>query len=65
MKGCAPRSTPSDRWPTCSLVIAEGANRGNPVYRMWMRKLEERWLIKFTPFGDRGAWQAAPGGAIV
>ena len=73
---CVPTRAPThalneDAWKTFadtvagSLVIAEGANRENPVEGMWMRKIEERWPIKFTPFGDQGAWQAAPGGSIV
>jgi hypothetical protein len=73
---CVPTSDPihalnEDAWKTFadavagSLVIAEGANRENPVEGMWMRKIEERWPIEFTPFGDQGAWQAAPGGSIV
>jgi hypothetical protein len=48
-----------------SLVIAEGADRSHPVEGMWIRKMEERWPISFTPFGSHAAWQAAPAGAVV
>jgi hypothetical protein len=48
-----------------SLVIAEGAAREHPVEGMWIRKLEERLPISFTPFGNRAPWQVAPVGAIV
>lgn len=48
-----------------SLVIAEGANREHPVEGMWMHKLEKRWNISFTPFGNQSPWQEIPAGAIV
>jgi hypothetical protein len=48
-----------------SLVLAEGAEREHPVEGMWIRKMEERLPISFTPFGRKATWQVAPVGAVV
>lgn len=47
-----------------ALVIAEGADRAHPVEGMWIRKMEERWSIDFTPFGHAEPATRVPVGAV-